>query len=176
MASISSAKYKNIPLSKGNMKNFEKLVNERLSLALKFTQQEIYEVIQENIKNYYEEKVFYDSITKTRSAIPKLYDRSYQFLNSLIKTNVTIKNGVVSCSVEIDTDSLDYLQDPETVIDMINRGLHADKSLNDGDYQTPRNIYGQSHFWDDSLEQLGGYDGILNIMKRNCKKVGIPIS
>lgn len=159
-----------------NMKDLEKLVNSRLSLALKFTQQEIYEVVQENIKNYYEEKVFYDPITKTRSAIPNVYDRTYQFLNSLIKTNVTIKNGNVSCSVKIDTDSLDYLQDGDVVVDMINRGLHADKSLNDGVYKTPRNIYGHSHFWDDSLEQLGGYDGILAIMKKNCKKVGIPIA
>ena len=47
--------------------------------------------------------------------------------------------------------------------------------FNDGFYETPRNIYAKSKFWDDSLEQLGGYDGILQIMKKNCKKVGIPI-
>lgn len=159
-----------------NIKDLEKFVNSRLSLALKFTQQEIYKVIQENIKNYYEEKVFYDRISGSMSAIPNVYDRTYQFLNSLIKTDVFVRNGKVSCSVMIDIDSLDYLQDGEIVIDMINRGYHADKSLNDGTYETSRNIYAKSHFWDDSLEQLGGYDGILNIMKKNCKKVGIPIS
>lgn len=158
-----------------NMKELEKAIQGRLSLALKFTQQEIYKVIQENIKNYYEEKVFYDRTTGNMSAIPSVYDRTYQFLNSLIKTDVVIKNGSVSCSVMIDTDSLDYIQDGNVVVDMINRGYHADKSLNDGTYETPRNIYAKSHFWDDSLQQLGGYNGILEIMKKNCKRVGLPI-
>lgn len=162
-------------MSINNMKDLEKFIQGRLSLALKFTQQEIYKVIQENIKNYYEEKVFYDSTSGSMSAIPNVYNRTYQFLNSLIKTDVITRNGKVSCSVMIDTDSLDYLQDGDIVVDMINRGYHADKSLNDGFYETPRNIYAKSKFWDDSLEQLGGYDGILQIMKKNCKKVGIPI-
>lgn len=162
-------------MSINNMKDLEKFMQGRLSLALKFTQQEIYKVIQENIKNYYEEKVFYDRTSGSMSAIPNVYNRTYQFLNSLIKTDVIIRNGKVSCSVMIDTDSLDYLQDGDIVVDMINRGYHADKSLNDGFYETPRNIYAKSKFWDDSLEQLGGYDGILQIMKKNCKKVGIPI-
>ena len=158
-----------------SMKDLEKKIQSRLSLALKYTQQEVYKVIQENIKNYYEEKVFYNTTTGIPTAIPILYERTYQFLNSLIKTDVVVKNGNVSCSVMIDTDALDYLQDGNTVVDMINRGYHADKSLNDGVYQTPRNIYAKSHFWDNSLQQLGGYNGILEIMKKNCKKVGLPI-
>ena len=158
-----------------NMKDLDKIVQGRLSLALKFTQQEIYKVIQENIKNYYEEKVFYDMIEDKYSAIPNVYDRTYQFLNSLIKTDVVVKNGIVSCSVGINIDSLDYIQDGDIVVDMINRGYHADKSLNDGIYETPRNIRAKSHFWDDSLEQLGGYNGILQIMKKNCRKVGLNI-
>lgn len=158
-----------------NIKDLEKAVQNRLSLALKFTQQEIYKVIQENIKDYYEEKVFYDYVSGKKSSMPNVYDRTYQFLNSLIKTDVTIRNGTVSCSVGIDMDALDYTQDSDVVIDMINRGFHADKSLNDGRYETPRDIRAESNFWDDSLEELGGYNGILEIMKRNCRKVGLPI-
>lgn len=160
-------------MSINSMKDLEKKINGRLSLALKYTQQEVYKVIQENIKNYYEEKVFYNTTTGTPTAIPLLYERTYQFLNSLIKTDVVVKSGKVSCYVMIDTNALDYLQDGDTVVDMINRGYHADKSLNDGVYQTPRNIYAKSHFWDDSLQQLGGYNGILEIMKKNCKRVGL---
>lgn len=155
-----------------NVKELEKLIQGRLSLALKYTQQEIYKVVQENIKNYYEEKVF----RRGTSSIPKVYDRTYQFLNSLIKTKVVTKNGQVSCSVMIDMDSLDYEQEPEIVIDMIERGYHADTSLNDGNYETPYDIKAEGHFWSDSLNQLGGYQGILNIMIKNCKKVGIPIA
>ncbi len=165
-----------------NGKDLDKLIQSRLSLALKFTQQEIYKVIQENIKNYYEEKVFLDRVSKKMSAIPNAYFRTYQFLNSLIKTDIIVKNGTVSCSVRIDTESLDYIQDGDIVVDMINRGYHADTSLNDDllsfndrGYRTPYDIYAKSHFWDDSLEQLGGYNGILEIMKKNCRKVGLNI-
>lgn len=158
-----------------NIKDLEKIIQGRMSLALKFTQRDVYKVIQENIKNYYEEKVFIDPISKTKTSIPSMYDRTYQFLNSLIKTDVIIKNNEVSCSVKIDMDSLDYSQDADIVVDMINRGFHADKSLNDGIYNVKKNIYSESNFWDDSLEQLGGYNGILDIMKKNCIKVGLPI-
>lgn len=158
-----------------NINDLEEIIQAKLSLALKFTQQEVYKIIQKNIKNYYEEKVFYNRSSGNMSNIPNVYDRTYQFLNSLIKTEVTIENGIVSCSVKIDTDSLNYVQDANIVIDMINRGYHADKSINNGTYETPRNIYSKSHFWDDGIQELGGYYGILEIMKKNCEKVGIPI-
>jgi hypothetical protein len=158
-----------------NMDDLKNAVKERLNIALKMTQEEVYNVIQKNIEKYYEEKVFYNLETNSTTNKPRFYNRTYAFLNSLIKTNVVVVNNSLSCSVEINTESLNYIQDGDAVIDMINRGYHADKSLNDGSYQTPRNIYSEYHFWDDSLEQLGGYDGILSIMKNNCKKVGISI-
>lgn len=158
-----------------SIEQLKKIVQQKLSLALKMTQDEIYETIQENIKNYYDEKVFYDIDSKNMTNIPRFYNRTFQFLQSLIKSDIVIDGTNVYCSVKIDTDSLNYVQDGEIVIDMINRGYHADTSLNNGLYETPRNIYAKNHFWDDSLEQLGGYDGILSIMKNNCKKVGIPI-
>lgn len=158
-----------------SIEQLKKIVQQKLSLALKMTQDEIYETIQENINKYYDEEVFYNIESNSMTNTPRFYNRTFQFLQSLIKTDVIINGMNVCCSVKIDTDSLNYIQDGETVIDMINRGYHADTSLNNGSYETPRNIYTKSHFWDDSLEQLGGYDGILSIMKNNCKKVGIPI-
>ena len=159
-----------------NTKDLEKVIQGRLSLALKMTQQEVYKVIQKNIANYYKEKVFKDRETGMMKSTPNIYNRTFQFLNSLIKTKVITQNGVISCSVKIDTDSMHYKQDAKVVVDMINRGYHADTSLNDSNYKTPRDIYAQSNFWDDSISELGGYDGILMIMKKNCKKVGLPIS
>ena len=166
-----------------DLNELEKMIQYRFSLALKFTQEEIFKVIQKNINDYYREKVFFRKTKKEsnkgeviRTAIPAVYERSYQFLNSLIRTDVTIKNGTVSCSVMIDTESLDYIQNGDIVVDMINRGYHADKSINEGEYQAIRTIETEdTHFWDDSIKELGGYNGILNIMKKNCKKVGLPI-
>lgn len=154
-----------------SMKDLKKVVEGRLALAMKFTQQEIYEVIQKHIKDYYEEKVFRGG----SSAIPKVYDRTYQFLNSLIKTDIATSGGKVSCSVKIDMDSLDYIQSAETVINMINEGYHAYVALNDSEYETPYDIPAKGRFWDDAMDELGGYDGILDIMKKNCRKVGLNI-
>ena len=81
-----------------NMKDLEKVIQGRLSLALKMTQQEVYKVIQKNITNYYKEKVFKDRETGMMKSTPNVYNRTFQFLNSLIKTKVITQNGVISCS------------------------------------------------------------------------------
>ena len=81
----------------------------------------------------------------------------------------------ISCSVKINPDELSYIQSGQTVIDMINRGYHADTSLNGGKYMAIGDIHAKGHFWDDSIEELGGYNGILELMKKNCKKVGLNI-
>lgn len=154
-----------------SMSDLKKVVERRLANAMKLTQQEIYEVIQRHIKEYYKEKVFLNG----SSAIPAVYDRTYQFLNSLVKTDVVTSGGKVSCSVKIDMDSLYYIQPAETVINMINEGYHAYTGVNDHMYETPYDIPTNGHFWDDAIEELGGYDGILDIVKKNCRKVGLNI-
>ena len=147
-----------------------KIIQDRLSLALKNTQYEIYKVIHENVEKYYQENVFFE-----KSATPSVYERTYQFLNSVIKTDVVMNGNSVSCSVKINPDELSYIQSGQTVIDMINRGYHADTSLNGGKYNAIGDIHAKGHFWDDSIEELGGYNGILEIMKKNCKKVGLNV-
>ena len=83
------------------------------------TQDEIYETIQENINKYYDEEVFYDIDSKNMTNVPRFYNRTFQFLQSLIKSDIVIDGTNVSCSVKIDTDSLNYVQDGDIVIDMI---------------------------------------------------------
>ena len=148
----------------------QKIVTGRLSLALKMSQQQIYKEIQDHIRRYYEEKVFRDGT----SAIPKRYERTYQFFNGLIKTDISISNGSVSCEVKMD-EGLSYVQSAETVLNMINSGMHANPALNSGAYKTPYYIYAEGNFWDDAINELGGETGIYNIIINNCKKVGLPI-
>lgn len=156
--------------------DFTKIFQARISMALKMTQDEIYKKIQENISKYYKEKVFRDRYTGNISAIPNVYDRTYQFLNSLLKTDVAFSGNSISCKVMIDVDSLNYNQPGQVVVDMINRGFHADTGLNqDGIYETPYDIYSDSNFWDDSINDLGGFDGILALFKKNLKKCKVPI-
>lgn len=155
-----------------NMKQIEKKINGRIALAMKITQQQVYKVIQRHIALYYEEKVFTNN-----SAIPSEYKRTYQFLNSLIKTDIISTGNGISCKVMIDTDSLNYYQPGEVVVDMINRGFHSDTMLaqSGSGYEYPPHIEAESHFWDDAINELGGYNGILQIFKNSCKKVGLPI-
>lgn len=146
----------------------------RVSKALKATQDEIYKVIQKHISDYYHEKVFRHR-NGGMSEIPEVYKRTYQFLNSLIKTNIVSDGNSFGCSVKIDMESLNYLQPAEVVIDMIYRGYHADTGLNDGNYETPYDIHTLGNFWEDSIEELGGEVGITNLMKQNLIKCGVPV-
>ena len=149
--------------------DLQRIIEGRLSLALKMSQKQIYDTIQEHISDYYKEHVFIGGYSE-----PLVYRRTYQFLNGLIKTDISVSNGNVSCKVKMD-DGLKYIQSASTVLHMINRGLHADPGLNSGRYQTPRVISGGSHFWDDAINELGGEQGIYDIIVSNCKKVGLNI-
>ena len=153
-----------------SISELQKLLEQKLALALKITQQEIFEVIQKHINGYYNEPVF-----RRGSTVPIMYNRTMQFLNSLIKTSVETSGGNVSCKVKIDMDTLHYLQPPETVVNMINEGLHANPDLRGGGYDPPRVIPAMSHFWDDAIAELGGEAGIYARMKSNCERVGIPL-
>lgn len=156
------------------MSELKRILQNRASQALKITRDEIYKVIQRHITDYYHEKVFRNE-QGNPSSIPEVYQRTYQFLNSLIKTEVTVSGNEIGCTVKIDIESLDYLQPATTVIDMIYRGYHADTSLNDNIYDTPRNIRTLNNFWNDAIEELGGRDGIMKLMKDNLKRCGVPI-
>ena len=157
-----------------DISDLTKIFEVRVSKALKATQDEIYKVIQRHINDYYHEKVFRHS-NGHMSEIPKVYERTYQFLNSLIKTNIVSDRNGFGCSINIDMESLNYIQPAEVVIDMIYRGYHADTGLNNGSYETPYDIHTLGNFWDDSIEELGGEIGIANLMKQNLIKYGVPV-
>lgn len=157
-----------------NMAQLRTSLERRVQKALEWSQKEIYDMIQEYIRDYYDEKVFEDAFGR-KTNVPKEYIRTYQFFNSLIKSEIIVNNGKLSCSVGIDTDSLDYVQSGDTVINMINKGFHADTKLNEGAYQTPYSIASESNFWDDAIDELGEREGILNIIKKNLRKAGIPV-
>lgn len=145
-----------------NISQLQKVLQGRIKLALRFTQREISKVIQSYINRYYHE---YN---------PLVYERTWQFLNGLIETTVVVKGNVVSCEVKM-SDSLSYKQPASVVLDMINRGMHADKNLRSAGYKPPYSIVGEVQFWDDAIEELGGEQGIYNLLKKNLNKVGLSV-
>ena len=143
-----------------------RLLEQRVSLALKMTQQEIYERIQEKISEYYKEPVF-----RGGSNQPVEYERTYKLLNSLIKTEIVSTSKGVSCKVEIDPNYLSY-QYPgngyshasgQEVMEYANASSHGGT------------VNGDINVWDDAINDLGGRVGIDILMKANLKKCGVPV-
>lgn len=146
-----------------SMSDLTKILELRIQQALKMTQQEIFEIIQEHIKDYYKEPVFRNGT----SAIPMLYDRSYKLLNSLIKTDITKSGGTISCSVEIDPNYLNYrYMGGASGLDVM---LSTEQAFHGW------SIEGDIRIWSDSLAELGLEPGIKAIMKDNLRKCGVPV-
>lgn len=146
-----------------SMSDLTKIIESRIQQALKMTQQEIFEVIQQHITDYYKEPVFRNGT----SAIPMIYDRTYKLLNSLIKTDIVKSSGTISCSVEIDQNYLDYhYMGGASGLDVM---LSADQAFHGW------SVEGDMRIWSDSLSELGLKPGILYLMKNNLKKCGVPV-
>lgn len=139
-----------------SMSDLTKIIESRIQQALKMTQQEIFEVIQQHIVDYYHEFT------------PHMYQRTWEFLDSLIKTNIVKTNGTISCTVEIDKDYLSYrYKGGATGLEVV---TYANQHSHGGVYDDD---FGQ--FWDDAMAELGLAPGIKYLMKKNLKKCSVPI-
>lgn len=139
-----------------SMNDLTKIIESRIQQALKMTQQEIFEVIQQHITDYYHEYT------------PHMYQRTWEFLNSLIKTDITKTNGVISCAVEIDKNYLSHRYNGgATGLEVV---TYANQHSHGGVYDDD---FGQ--FWDDAMAELGLEPGIKYLMKKNLQKCGVPV-
>lgn len=139
-----------------SMSDLTKIIESRIQQALKMTQQEIFEVIQKHITDYYHEFT------------PRMYQRTWEFLDSLIKTNIVKTNGTISCTVEIDRNYLSYrYKGGATGLEVAN---YANQHSHGGVYDDD---FGQ--FWDDAMAELGLEPGIKYLMKKNLKKCGVTV-
>lgn len=146
-----------------SMSDLTKIIESRIQQALKMTQQEIFEVIQQHITDYYKEPVFRNGT----SAIPMMYDRTYKMFNSLIRTDIIKSGGTISCSVEIDPNYLDYqYMGGASGLDVM---LSAEQAFHGW------SVEGDMRIWSDSLAELGLEPGIKYLMKKNLKKCGMPV-
>lgn len=157
-----------------NFKEIQKHLDKRITYALKQTQQTVYKVIQDFIRQYYDEKVFFDGTTMTNH--PIVYERTFTFFNSLVKSEIKKSGDLYYCEVYIDQEQLDYYaHDGLEVLNMINDGFHSSVAMNNGVYETPRDITSQIHFWDDSIEECKKANYIINELVRYLKRAGLNI-
>lgn len=139
-----------------SMSDLTKILESRIHQALKMTQQEIFEVIQQHITDYYHEFT------------PRMYQRTWEFLDSLIKTNIVKTNGTISCTVEIDRNYLSYRYNGGAT--GLEVATYANQHSHGGVYDDD---FGQ--FWDDAMAELGLEPGIKYLMKKNLRKCGVPV-
>lgn len=153
-----------------SIKELNKILEKRISKALAETQEIIGECIQESIEEYYNEKVFRGGTSST----PAIYSRTYQLLNSLVKTKV-IKNGnTITCQVGISDDYLNYKYpgtDGWDGIDATGRDV-----LNWNKYGSHGGtVDGDWRIWEEAMQTLSGESGIMQILISKLKKYGINV-
>lgn len=150
-----------------NQKQLADVILEKyVASAMKATQQMVYDAIQESITEYYKEYT------------PEVYERTYKFLNSLIKTDIIRVGNTISCEVKIDERFLEY-EYPNggginaTGLDVVqwanrevpgygNHGGTVDTGRDDG-------------FWDVAMQTLGGDFGIMTLLNNNLKRRGLNV-
>ena len=146
-----------------SMNDLNKILELRIKKALEMTQNEMFKVFQKHITDYYKVPVFRDGT----SAIPMLYEREYKLLNSLIKTDIVKNGSILSCTVEIDPNYLNYeYMGGMSGLDVM---LSAEQAFHGW------SVEGDIRIWNDALAELGLKPGILYLLKSNLKKCGVPV-
>lgn len=99
-----------------NETELRRVMQQAAKQAVEKAQEDIRACIDMFVKQYYAE---YN---------PKIYKRTYQFLDSITKTNVKVRGTTITCEVYINT-ALNYNDNTETVLDIINAGYHGNTSI-----------------------------------------------
>lgn len=162
----------------------QKAIEARVQKALQLTQDEIYVVVKKHLVAFYQAKDFPHGSSEgnsTWSNEPLYYQRTNTFLESLIKTQVVRVGNSLACSVQLDEDYLKYKYpgNPDWPGNVPATGLDVATWANDPSHDHTHGYTVGSRtgvaWWSDAMEELGGRQGILGIMKKNLKAVGVPI-
>lgn len=156
-----------------NIKQLEAQLSAYMKSAMVIAQSKVHQCIDSFIKQYYAEYT------------PTEYERTYSFYNSLVKSDIKYSGNECYCSVYIDMDMMDYYRhNSYDVIEMINRGFHADTSMNGGTrisggytsnpYNAKRDIKG-TRFWDEGLSEVYKTNLILETFANYMKSKGLIV-
>lgn len=138
-----------------------KVLEKYVATAVKSARNNLYKTIQSYVVEYYKEYT------------PSAYERTWKFLNSLIKTDVKINGNEIECYVRLDEAYLNYKYpisasyrqavSGKDVATWANMGLH-------GGYTE-----GDVNFWDDALAEYGLSYGFMSDLKTYLQKAGFKI-
>lgn len=161
-----------------NGKDLDKLFKKIAYKMLSKTRNEIYNAIQQSIKEYYLEYT------------PSIYKRKYKFLSSLVKTEIKQSGNKLWCEVKIDETYLNYtypyigefnpsyphdydgrFATGKDVVNWANREF-PDDDFSGGNHGFTIDAGRDDGFWDGTLKELGD---IILLLKKNLKNQGIKI-
>lgn len=130
-----------------NDKELTKAIMNTMQGALRDIQNKAYDVVKKYMDTYYTEYT------------PAEYKRTYAFYKSLVKGDIVKTSTGYKCSIYIDLDRMDnyYRNSGKEVMDMINRGFHADPSLN-GSERIHNGIYSDPYSAKDEIEGTAVWD------------------
>ena len=137
------------------------IFNSLVCQALEATRDEIYKAMYASLEEYYSEPVF------DGGSVPKHYERIYKMLNSIIKTDIVRSGNSFSCTIEADPDYLGYKYSGgatgQDVLEWANAKTHGGT------------VKGDLEVWNDVIENFGGEQGIIALIKGNLKKFGVSV-
>ena len=155
-----------------SIKDLNKILEQRATIAMKMAQKDIGECIQESINEYYRERVFRDGT----SCIPEVYDRTYKLLNSMVKTEIVKSGNTLSCKVGISDDYLNYKYSGTNSWDGVDATGRDVLDWNNADGSHGGSVDGDWKIWDEAMRTLGGETGIMAIFLSKLKKCGIKVN
>lgn len=137
-----------------NMAQLEALIMSKVSIAVAKTRDDVHEVIQAYIDNYYAE---YN---------PKVYARLYNFADSLVKLDVKVSGTSVSAEVKIDEGYLNYTYPRGEQLTGLEVVEYAEAGTHGG--------WGTgARFWTEALNLMGGEEGIKGWLIAHLKEQGL---
>ena len=136
----------------------EKHLMQKCKAALIKSQEQVYQIIDRFIKEFYAEFT------------PEMYERTYQFYRSLVKSKITRVHNGYEAEVYFDLSSLDYVTGSrpsgEQVMGAAEWGRHGAMGLATADFKG-------TSVWHEPLAILDAQ--AINILKKMLISEGIPI-
>ena len=154
-----------------NINDLNKILEQRVSMALKMAQKDIGECIQESIDEYYREKVFRGGT----SATPLIYDRKWKLLNSMVKKKKKKNGNSLSCQVGISDDYLNYKYPGTNGWDGVDATGRDVLDWNSENGSHGGSVDGDWKIWEQAMQSLSGENGIMSIFISKLKKCGINV-
>ena len=148
-----------IPISRSfnNFKDLFKSIKSDTEQALNHTTDLTKELIDSFINQWYNDYT------------PTVYERTYQLLNAVIRTDVQKSGNKMNVTIYLDKCLLAYDTDTDGILQAADNGLHG--SINNHYEEGERHV----RLWSDSIEQIKDTEMIFTAFENYLKNKGYDI-